>query len=375
MQNSQTLAISDPVQTAKIVGLRYVKDDEPGIRREKVGDGFRYLDSDGKIVRDEVVLDRIKSLAIPPAWTDVWICKSENGHLQATGRDVRRRKQHRYHPRWREVRDETKYVQMLAFAKALPKIRKRVDEDLALPGFPRKKVLATVVRLLEVSLIRVGNEEYARENHSYGLTTMKDRHVDVSGSKLHFHFRGKSGKKHDIDIRDRQLARVVKGCQDLPGQELFQYIDEEGEPRKVESDDVNSYLREITGEDFTAKCFRTWAGTVLAAQALREFELFDSKTEAKKNIIQAIENVSQRLGNTPAICKKCYVHPAILESYMDQKLVETLQQGAGMEVSDSHQKLPPEEAVVLGFLEECLARGNSRANHRKGVSSRTSATR
>jgi DNA topoisomerase I len=224
-------------------------------------------------------------------------------------------------------------------------------------------------------LIRVGNEEYAKENHSYGLTTMKDRHVEVSGSKLHFHFRGKSGKKHEIDIRDRRLAKVVKGCQDLPGQELFQYIDEEGQPRKVESDDVNAYLREITGEEFTAKCFRTWAGTVLAAQALREFERFDSKTEAKKNIVQAIENVSQRLGNTPAICKKCYVHPAILESYMDQKLVETLGQRAEREVLDSPQKLPAEEAVVMAFLEAWLARGNPRSNHCNGVSKKTSANR
>jgi DNA topoisomerase I len=375
MPNSQILEILDPAQTAKLVGLRYVTDDEPGFRREKSGDDFRYLDPDGKIIRDEAVLDRIKSLAIPPAWTDVWICKSENGHLQATGRDVRHRKQHRYHPRWREVRDETKYLQMIAFAKALPKIRRRVEEDLGLPGFPRNKVLATVVRLLEVSLIRVGNEEYAKENHSYGLTTMKDRHVEVSGSKLHFHFRGKSGKKHEIDIRDRRLAKVVKGCQDLPGQELFQYIDEEGQPRKVESDDVNAYLREITGEEFTAKCFRTWAGTVLAAQALREFERFDSKTEAKKNIVQAIENVSQRLGNTPAICKKCYVHPAILESYMDQKLVETLGQRAEREVLDSPQKLPAEEAVVMAFLEAWLARENPRSNHCNGVSKKTSANR
>jgi DNA topoisomerase I len=210
-----------------------VSDDMPGIRREKAGDDFRYVDEDGKTISDEVTLDRIKSLAIPPAWTDVWICPLEHGHLQATGRDARRRKQHRYHPRWREVRDETKYAQMIAFAKALPQIRKRVDEDLALPGFPRNKVLATLVKLLEVSLIRVGNEEYARENHSYGLTTMKDHHVDVAGSKLHFHFRGKSGKNHDIDIHDRRLARVVKGCQDLPGQELFQYVDEQGERRKV----------------------------------------------------------------------------------------------------------------------------------------------
>jgi DNA topoisomerase I len=375
MSESTLIAMPDPVESAKIVGLRYVTDDIPGIHREKKGEDFHYVDADGKRVTDEKTLERIDSLVIPPAWTDVWISPYANGHLQATGRDDRKRKQHRYHPKWREVRDENKYTQMIAFAKALPQIRKRVDEDLALAGFPRNKVLATVVKLLEVSLIRVGNEEYAKENRSYGLTTLKDRHVEVSGSKLHFHFRGKSGKKHDIDIHDRRLAKVVKGVQDIQGQELFQYIDEDGERRKVDSDDVNAYLREISGEDFTAKCFRTWVGTVLAARALQEFKKFDNNAEAKKNVVQAIKAVAERLGNTPTICKKCYVHPAILESYMDETLLETLTGRAGRELSKSLHELPPEEAAVLALLEERLEREKTPKNHRNGSSSSESSSR
>ncbi|EEF61153.1 DNA topoisomerase IB [Pedosphaera parvula] len=358
----------DPVESAKIVRLRYVTDDTSGISREKAGDDFRFIDAEGKRVTDEKTLDRINSLAIPPAWTEVWICPYANGHLQATGRDARKRKQHRYHPKWREIRDQNKYAQMIAFAKALPQIRQRVDADLALSGFPRAKVLATVVKLLEVTLIRVGNEEYAKENRSYGLTTLKDRHVDISGSKLHFHFKGKSGKNHEIDIHDRKLAKIVKGVQDLPGQELFQYIDDDGQRKQVDSDDVNTYLKEITGEDFTAKCFRTWAGTILAAQALQEFKKCDSEVEAKKNVIQAIKSVSQRLGNTPTICRKCYVHPAILELYMDAALVETLTQQAGKVLSESLQELSPQEAAVLAMLEKRLEREKGAANHSNGSS-------
>ena len=343
-------------ESAIEAGLRYVSDDMPGIRREKSGHGFRYRYPIGDIVQESEVLNRIKSLAIPPAWREVWICPDPAGHLQATGRDDRKRKQHRYHPRWREVRDETKYGRMIAFGKALPKVRKRVLRDLALRGLSRNKVLAAVVRLLEVSLIRVGNEEYARENDSFGLTTMRDRHVDVNGATIEFNFRGKSGKWHKVGIRDRGLAKVVKSCQDLPGQELFQYVDEQGKRQDVKSTDVNEYLREIGGQDFTAKDFRTWAGTVLGAMALREFEQFDSKAQAKKNIVQAIENVAMRLGNTPAVCRKCYVHPEIIDSYLDGTLVRTLKGRAEEQLATSLKTLTPEEGAILGLLQQRLAR-------------------
>jgi len=346
--------LTDPVEAADAVGLDYVTDDKPGIRRENAGKGFRYRHAKGEIVDDPRVLARIKSLAIPPAWKHVWICADANGHLQATGRDDRGRKQHRYHPRWREIRDETKYARMLAFARALPKIRKRVDRDLRLAGLPRNKVLATVVRLLEVSLIRVGNEEYARENNSFGLTTMKNRHVDVNGSTIRFHFRGKAGKMHEVDIRAPRLAKIVRSCQDLPGQELFQYFNEAGDPQDVKSGDVNDYLREITGQDFTAKDFRTWAGTVLAAIALKEFQRFDSKAQAKKNLLQAIESVAERLGNTPAVCRKCYIHPNVIDSYMDGTLVETLRSRAEAQLKGYMGKLRPEEAAVVGLLQQRL---------------------
>jgi len=347
-------ALNDPAASARAVGLRHVSDDQPGIKRERSGKGFRYRDPSGKIVRDEPTLARIKSLAIPPAWTSVWICPEANGHLQATGRDDRRRKQFRYHPRWREIRDETKYARMIAFARVLPKIRRRVRQDMALPDMPRNKVLATVVRLLEVSLIRVGNDEYARENDSFGLTTMRNKHVDVRGADLRFHFRGKSGKWHNVDIHDRRLAKIVERCQDLPGQELFQFVDDDGARHDVRSEDVNEYLREITGQDFTAKDFRTWAGTVLAATALREFEKFDTQAQAKKNVVAAIESVAKKLGNTPAVCKKCYIHPHVLDSYLDGTMVETLRQRAEKTMAKSLRGLPPEEAAVLGLLQQRL---------------------
>lgn len=346
--------LQDPVVSAQVVGLRHVGDQNPGICRVSSRKNFRYRDPAGRVVRDKETLARIKSLAIPPAWTDVWICPDPNGHLQATGRDGRRRKQFRYHPRWREIRDETKYARMIIFARVLPKIRHRVKKDMALNGLPRNKVLATVVRLLEVSLIRVGNEEYARENDSFGLTTMRNKHVDVNGSALRFHFRGKSGKWHDVDIRDRHIAKIVERCQDLPGQELFQFMDDDGERRDVRSEDVNEYLREISGQDFTAKDFRTWAGTVLAAMALREFAKFDTKVQAKKNVVAAIESVAEKLGNTPAVCRKCYIHPHVLDSYMDGTLVETLKRRAERQISRWLRGLPPEEAAVLGLLQQRL---------------------
>jgi DNA topoisomerase-1 len=344
-----------PVESAHRVGLRYVSDEMPGIAREHAGKGFRYRFPTGDLVHEPEVLRRIKSLAIPPAWTQVWICPDPSGHLQATGRDDRGRKQFRYHPRWREIRDETKYNRMLAFGRALPRLRQRVNRDLRRPGLPREKVLATVVRLLEVSLIRVGNKEYARENDSFGLTTMRDRHVDVYGSTLRFHFRGKAGKWHDVDIRNARLAKIVKQSQELPGQELFQYVDDDGSRQTVDSNDVNQYLREISGSDFTAKDFRTWAGTVLGAMALREFEQFDSKAQAKKNITHAIEKVAERLGNTPAVCRKCYVHPEVINSYLDGTLLETLKQRAEQQLRRSLGRMSGEEAAVLALLRQRLA--------------------
>jgi DNA topoisomerase I len=310
--------------SARAAGLRYICDDMPGIRRERRGSAFRYLHPDGRPVRDRGTLGRIRALAVPPAWNAVWICPRDDGHLQATGRDARRRKQYRYHSRWREVRDETKYGRMVPFARALPRIRRRIERDLALSGLPREKVLATVVRLLETTLIRVGNEEYARENESFGLTTLRERQVRVRGGKLSFRFRGKSGVEHTIELADRRLAAIVRRVQDLPGEELFRYVDDHGETRRIESSDVNAYLKEISGEDFTSKDFRTWAGTVLAARALAALQVPGSQAEGKRNVAQAIETVAKLLGNTKAVCRKCYVHPAIVESYLAGKLAERL---------------------------------------------------
>ncbi|HEY7311080.1 MAG TPA: DNA topoisomerase IB [Gemmataceae bacterium] len=346
--------VPDPVESAREAGLRYVGDDRPGIRRVRKGKGFRYLGPDDKPVRDADTLRRIRSLAIPPAWTDVWICPLANGHLQATGHDARGRKQYRYHPRWRAVRDETKYDRTIAFGQALPHIRSRIEQDLAQPGLPRTKVLATVVRLLETTLIRVGNEEYARENGSFGLTTLRNRHVNVEGQTVCFTFKGKSGIRHQIRVGDRRLARIVQRCQDLPGQELFQYLDADGTPRDIDSADVNQYLQAIAGQGFTAKDCRTWAGTVLAARALQEFESFDSQAQAKRNVVEAIESVSKRLGNTKAVCRKCYVHPAVINAYLDGSLLDTLRQRVENEIAGSLAELPSEEAAVLAFLQERL---------------------
>jgi DNA topoisomerase I len=345
----------DPRLSAQTAGLRYVSDASPGISRIKCGQGFSYRAPSGKPLRDPGQLRRIRSLAIPPAWTEVWICPLAHGHLQATGRDARGRKQHRYHPRWRETRDEAKYNRMISFAQALPKIRRRIEKDLRLKGTPREKVLATVARLLELTLIRVGNEEYARENKSYGLTTMKDRHAEIGAESIHFQFRGKRGIQHLVSIKDRRLARIIKQCQDLPGQELFQYQDEEGQLRDVTSDDVNQYLREISGHDFTAKDFRTWAGTLLAAVALREFEKFDTQAQARKNILRAIETVAKRLGNTPAICRKCYIHPEVMSAYLDGATIKTIQQRAETQMKSALRALTPEEAAVVGMLQQRLA--------------------
>ena len=325
----------------------------PGFGRKRAGKKFVYIGERGQVVRDQNVIKRINSLAIPPAWTGVWICPLASGHLQATGRDARGRKQHRYHPRWREVRDDAKYARMMTFAKALPKIRARVAKDLRRPGLQRNKVLATVIKLLEVSLIRVGNEEYASDNGSYGLTTMQDRHAKVNGTKVQFKFRGKSGKDHTIDVKSPHLAKIVKQCQDLPGQDLFQYIDGAGKKQDVKSEDVNQYLREIVGGDYTAKDFRTWSGTVLAAMALSEVRKYETKAQAKKNIKRAIESVAEKLGNTPTICRKCYVHPAVIDSYLDGATLNVVRQRAG-QLRAGGPKLRPEESSVLALLEKRL---------------------
>ena len=347
--------IIDPEASAKAAGLRYVSDERPGIRRQRAGRGFTYLGVDGRSIRDPAVLHRLKSLGIPPAWTEVWICPLPHGHLQATGRDAKGRKQYRYHPRWRVVRDETKYGRMVAFGEALPLIRKQVEHDLALAGLPRAKVLATVLRLLETTLIRVGNEEYARLNRSFGLTTLRDRHVDIAGPTLRFHFRGKSGQEHTVETSDRRLARIVKRCQEIPGQELFQYCDDEGQRRTIDSTDVNEYLRQITGQDFTSKDFRTWNGTVLAIQALQACGTGESAAQAKKAVVEAIKTVAAQLGNTPAICRKCYVHPAVIEAYLEGSLLRMLQRLSEPNPDEALPGLSPEEGRVLGFLRQALA--------------------
>jgi DNA topoisomerase-1 len=351
-----TATTDDPKAAAKSAGLRYVNDTDPGITRVTARRDLHYVDVHGRRVTDLRVLGRIKRLAIPPAWTDVWICPRDDGHIQATGRDARRRKQYRYHPDWRAVRDDTKYERMIAFGKALPKIRRRIARDLHRPGLGREKVLATMVRLLETTLVRVGNEEYAHANGSIGLSTMQDRHVEVKRGTLQFQFKGKSGKHHNIELHDPRLAKIVRRVQELPGQDLFQYVDETGRPQDVKSEDVNNYLRELAGAEFSAKDFRTWAGTVLAALALRQFERFDTKTQAKKNLVAAIESVAERLGNTPTVCRKCYIHPVILESYLDGATVDLIRKKTEDALSHGLPSLSGAEGAVLAFLQQRLRR-------------------
>jgi DNA topoisomerase I len=347
---------SDPREAAEAAGLVYVSDEERGIRRERKGDSFVYFKPNGDPLTDEATLERIRKLAIPPAYQDVWICPRANGHLQATGRDARGRKQYRYHPQFRELRESTKYEHMMEFAQALPAVRAKLAEHMALRGLPREKVLATVVHLLETTLIRVGNDDYAKENKSYGLTTLRNPHVKVDGSELRFQFKGKSGKMWRLQVKDRRIAKIVRACQDLPGQRLFQYTDENGEIREVTSADVNAYLREITGRDITAKDFRTWAGTVMAALALQEFEAFDTKATQKKNLKDAIERVASRLGNTPTICRKCYIHPEVLNAYIEGELVLEIKEQVEEELRDQLAQLRPEEAAVLAMLQVRLKR-------------------
>lgn len=353
-QHLKAIASADPIESADAIGLQYVTDEDPGIRRERVGEKFRYIAPTGKPIRNAEEIRRIESLGIPPAWEDVWICSLPNGHLQATGRDAKGRKQYRYHVQWRQLRDETKFTRMIAFSEALPKIRERIEQDLALPGLPREKVIATVVQLMELTRIRVGNEEYAKTNKSFGLTTMRDRHVDVKGSTIRFKFRGKSGVEHDVEVSDRRLAKIVKRCQDIPGQELFQYLDEDGQRQSINSNDINSYLREISGQDFTAKDFRTWAGTVLAATELCQVEVGESTTATKKAIVQAIKSVAHHLGNRPATCRKYYVHPAVLDAYEAGSLKEVMTVYGEQEIDCSPYELRCEERVVVLLLKQQL---------------------
>jgi DNA topoisomerase-1 len=365
LDSGLTIAVYvDPVESAKAAGLRYVTDDGPGIRRRKRGKGFSYLLPNGGTVQSAKEFERIRKLAIPPAWTDVWICPVPNGHLQATGRDARGRKQYRYHPEWRNVRDETKFGRMVLFGEALPRIRERLEEDLSQRGLPRTKVLAAVVKLLETTLIRVGNREYMKQNNSYGLTTLRDGHVDIDGSKIRFEFRGKSGKDHSVEIQDRRLARVVKQCRDLPGQTLFQYLDENGERQKVLSEDVNTYLREISGEDFTAKDFRTWGGTVLMLSALMQVGLCESEKEASRAVVQAVKDVAANLGNRPAICRKYYIHPVVIETFVQGQLIDALE-GAVEESEDdgAASGLRTLEAQVLALLKGRAGNGAGVVTH------------
>lgn len=352
----------DPVETVRLAGLRYVNDGMPGIHRKRSGRGFRYTTADGTPIADRATLQRIKALGIPPAWQDVWICATPRGHIQATGRDARGRKQYRYHDHWREVRDETKYARLAAFGACLPRIRQQTASDLAQPGLTREKVLATVVQLLDRTLIRIGNEEYARTNESYGLTTMRQDQVEVNGSQIRFEFQGKSGKCHSVEVRDPRLAHIIRRCEDLPGYELFQYVDDSGERRSIESADVNRYLEEITGQHFTAKDFRTWGGTVIAARTLRDMGPAETETQAKKNIVEAVKVTARELGNTPAVCRKAYIHPDILDAYMHGRVIQPVdaQSITGTMASSKPQGLRPEEQALLDFLlgesAEALAR-------------------
>jgi DNA topoisomerase I len=354
-----------PQRSARAAGLRYVSDASPGIAREGAAGEFRYRHAGGKAVRDEATLKRIRSLAIPPAWREVWICAREDGHLQATGRDARGRKQYRYHPRWRETRDETKYGRLVAFARTLPRIRRRTNRDLARPGLPREKALAAVVRLLEATLIRVGNEEYARENYSFGLTTLRGRQVRIDGATLRFCFRGKSGVQHAVELTDRRLARIVRRMRELPGEELFGYVDEAGETRPIESGDVNDYLQQTAGGEFTSKDFRTWAGTVRCARELRKLDPPATDAEGRRNLAQAVESVAKALGNTTAVCRKCYIHPRVIDAYLDGRL-RSLMNGSAEEaavVRVLRAKPKPQPAVSTLLRQTLRARRLRQRGH------------
>jgi DNA topoisomerase I len=353
MPDSITAPRAEYVESAERAGLRYVTDAWRGIRRKLVGERFVYEGSDGKRITNERTLERIRMLAIPPAWTDVWICPSANGHLQVTARDAKGRKQYRYHPRYREIRDETKFDRMIDFSRMLPSVRSTVEGHLRLRGLPREKALATVVWLLERTLIRVGNLEYARDNESYGLTTLEGRHAAVRGAKVRFLFKGKSGKEHAVSVEDRRLARIVQRCQTLPGEQLFHYIDDDGERRDVDSGDVNEYLREIAGPGVTAKDFRTWAGTMQAAAALREIGPAETERDRKANIVRAVDQVAERLGNTRAVCRNYYIHPAILGEYMQGRVVPAVKRRRR---AQTENRLRDDEIAVLRFIRQSQKR-------------------
>jgi len=352
---AEPLVVPEASEAAERAGLRYVSDLEPGIRRLRHGKGFRYVGPDGKAITDRETLRRIRSIVIPPAWTEVWISTSERGHIQAVGRAAKRRKQYRYHPDSRTVRDETKFEQLIAFGRTLPALRRRVERDLERTGLPREKVLATVVRLLDATGVRVGNEEYARANGSFGLTTLRDRHVDVNGHSLRFEFRGKSGKQHRVELQDRRLAKIIKSCQDIPGYELFRYIDDDGTPQSIDSSDVNAYLAEVAGPAVTAKVFRTWNGTVRALAALRRREPATSPTAARRTVAEAIREVANHLGNTLAVCRKSYVHPAVIEGYIEGSLAAAIET-ITCRGSRSRRGLDAEERTLLAYLEATASR-------------------
>src|SRR6476659_3958710 len=351
MHQRSNLVKVAPIRAVKSRGLRYVMDNIKGITRRRHGKNFLFYSPRGVLIQNPAELRRIRALAVPPAWKDVWISPFSNSHLQATGRDARGRKQYRYHHSWREWRDQTKYDRLMNFGRVLPKLRRRLLKDLSLPALPRAKVMATIVRLLETTFIRIGNDEYARQNQSFGLTTLRNKHVKVTGSKIRFRFRGKSGILRDVDLKDRRLAQIVRRCQDLPGQELFQYMDKDGTARLVNSSDVNQYLREATGIDLTAKDFRTWAGTVLAARALGELAPFMSKSQAKRYVVRDVEAVARKLGNTRTVCQKCYIHPATVKAYFAGTLPETLSRPAPA-AREAQNSLRDDEAAVMMILEE-----------------------
>lgn len=335
-------------------GLIFVNDSKAGITRKRFKGKFHFYDANGNRIKDESEIKRIRSLAIPPAWTNVWICAQKNGHIQSTGRDAKLRKQYRYHPLWRVNRDEAKYQHMISFGKALPKIREAVNKALALPGLPQEKVLATIIYLLQLTMIRIGNDEYAKQNKSYGLTTLRNKHIQVDGSAVRFQFKGKSGVDHNITVSDRKLASLIKKIRDLPGQELFQYIDDEGKRQSVSSSEVNDYLRRITGENFTAKDFRTWYGTIEAATQLIQFENCTSETHAKQNVAEAIKIVAKKLGNTPTICRKCYVHPAVINAYLNGLLTAHLPALINKRSADFLKTEKNTISVVLSAEEEAI---------------------
>jgi DNA topoisomerase I len=362
---------TDPVESAAEAGLRYVRSGGPCIQRLKHGKSFRYIGPDGKPLHDPAQLERIRNLVIPPAWTNLWICPSPNGHLQAVGRDAKGRKQYRYHARYRAVRDEAKFSRMIAFSAALALIRRGVERDLKRNGLPREKVLAVVVRLLETAWVRIGNDEYAKENESFGLTTMRNRHVHIEGAKLMFQFRGKSGQNHTIELTDRRLASIVKQCRDLPGYNLFEYVDESGNVCRIDSADVNHYIRELAGQDFTAKDFRTWAGTLLAARELHAAGPAETQTAGNKVVIEAVRQVSKKLGNRPATCRKYYIHPAILDAYADGSLFEKMRQGVAQDEALEGTGLRPEEYAAVAIIAKYQERGPS--NPEAGVKSKPQA--